>query len=399
MTIWLRAATASALVCVLCGTGLAAQLANIGFNPTFPLRAIFSQRELDAHDGIADERDPPRRQRKIVDFLETYPDSELQYFVLRLRWQNIIDLERDPEDIIAAAERALESQEYFLERKMSFASERWPDPNDVPQYRDVQLDMANAKVGFYRSMLDSYLQLDDVEKAIEFAERALTFQDEAWIWYSEAADADAPEYQETLQRKDKVLAGILLEVFTLYQNASDVEKVIEYGERILEVAPEDLQTLVIVSSLMSQRPPQGAQAAREHWEKVEGYAKNAVVQAEAFLEGPDGAELDPAQKAANLARVHSTLGLVHFQQEEYADAIQAYEAAVAAVAEPVSYYILGLSYNNAQQMDDASPAFARAVYLELPDARGALEQIYELKNGSLEGLEAYIQEEGQKIGG
>ena len=64
------------------------------------------------------------------------------------------------------------------------------------------------------------------------------------------------------------------------------------------------------------------------------------------------------------------------------------------------HYMLGLAGANAQDIDVALPAFARAHYLapEIAEVRTTLEQLYEAKEGTLDGLEAYIQSEGTALG-
>jgi tetratricopeptide (TPR) repeat protein len=136
-------------------------------------------------------------------------------------------------------------------------------------------------------------------------------------------------------------------------------------------------------------------------EDVESYAVRAVVAAREFIEGPASEQIPDEQKAAIMADVHVTLGAVRFYIEDFAAAAAEYRSAIEFVPnDAVAYYMLGLASNNSQNVDVALSALARAVYLELPgsQARDNLERVYQVRHGSLDGLEEFIAAEGQQVG-
>jgi len=139
-----------------------------------------------------------------------------------------------------------------------------------------------------------------------------------------------------------------------------VPKMLEYGEKELELAPNDVTTLAILGQTLPRtlhgNPPDAAQVLS----KAEKYSKQAIEIAPTL---PKPAELTDEQfeKAKNqsLAMAHSGLGLVFVRRGKYAEAIPELEQAVKIdpIPDPVNYYLLGLANKNASHFDDAVAAF------------------------------------------
>ena len=57
-----------------------------------------------------------------------------------------------------------------------------------------------------------------------------------------------------------------------------------------------------------------------------------------------------------------------------------------------------MAYARDEEAEDAMEALARSVYLNGPEhARELLEQIYEVRNDDLTGIDAFIQSQGEEI--
>ena len=169
----------------------------------------------------------------------------------------------------------------------------------------------------------------------------------------------------------------------------------------LEVQPDDRQVLLRVSQVMAepQRIPEDGPARTEHLEAAEDYAARAVDAVDAYVTSPDSAEIEDLEKAAMVSQANTALGMVHFQQQEFRDAALAYGRAADSVPEAQLYFLLGVAHFNDQNVDPAVSALARAVFLDFPQpqARQLLEVAYEVQNGSLDGLDDYIESEGGQL--
>ena len=149
-----------------------------------------------------------------------------------------------------------------------------------------------------------------------------------------------------------------------YLEIGQVPKMVEYGEKELELAPNDVTTLAVLGQTLPRtlhgNPPDAAQVLS----KAEKYSKQAIEIAPTL---PKPADLTDEQfeKAKNqsLAMAHSGLGLVFVRRGKYAEAIPELEQAVKIdpTPDPVNYYLLGLANKNASHFDDAVAAFNHCV--------------------------------------
>jgi tetratricopeptide (TPR) repeat protein len=270
----------------------------------------------------------------------------------------------------------------------------------TPEYLDALDASRSLEMFFYQSMVVAYRDLGQPANVIEAANDGLAAKAASWDQYSALVGEGTPEYSEALETDQSVEFFFLQNLMTARQSTLDAAGMIDAGRKILEISPDDLQTLMNVSTIMVQTPPEGA--GREGYlEEARGYAERSVEALGTFLAGPDSANLDEATRANLMKEAHSTLGLAAFQLEEWEAAASHYEDALGlAPNDPLAHYMLGLSHNNDQDLDGALSALARAVFLEFPDAqaRTSLEALYQRKNGSLDGLDEYIQSEGARIG-
>jgi tetratricopeptide (TPR) repeat protein len=149
-----------------------------------------------------------------------------------------------------------------------------------------------------------------------------------------------------------------------YQQIGQVPKMVEYGEKELELAPNDVSTLAMLGQTLPRRLPGNPSDAAQVLSKAEKYSKQAIEIAPTL---PKPAEITDEQfdKAKNqsLAMAHSGLGLIFVRRGKYAEAIPELEQAVKIDPnpDPVNYYLLGLANKNASHFDDAVAAFNRCV--------------------------------------
>lgn len=355
-----------------------------------------SQAEFNAMDALELEQNPITQLTSAAAFLETYPESEFTHLVHRVRIQ-AYDALGNFDSAIAAAEAALASETAFVESRRAAVAER--GDAEAP---DLELDFANSRTFYYRALMDAHNQRGDSDDVIRYATLGLESNAEAEERLRGTTDDGADDFDATIENHRAIELYLTQTIMVAYQNLNDAEQTIVYAERALELNPDDLATLLTLSSVMAERPPEEGDARERHLERAEEHAENAIEMLERFLDGPAGAGMDAGQADALRSSVHSTLGLIYLHQEEFGDAQDEYETALDAVpADPIAYFRLGFAYAQDDEADDAMEALARSVSLggvTASEARGLLERIYEAENGSLDGLDAFIEEEGGRIG-
>jgi tetratricopeptide (TPR) repeat protein len=163
-----------------------------------------------------------------------------------------------------------------------------------------------------------------------------------------------------------------------YQQLGQLPKMVEYGEKELELAPTDVTTLAMLGQTLPRKLPGNPSEAAQVLSKAEKYSKQAIEIAPTL---PKPAEITDEQfeKAKNqsLAMAHSGLGLVFVRRGKYAEAIPELELSlkIDPTPDPVNYYLLGLANKSASHFDDAVSAFnkcaAIAGQMQTPCKNGA----------------------------
>lgn len=395
-TIGRLAASVCLIMFLLPGPGVAQQV-TFRPNPNAPLQPnARSDGEFDAFLRVQDERDPRRMVRLATEFLSTYDASEFQNYVLRFRFQGrMAQDDKDWEEIIQSAQDGLTAEELFRNGKLGFIE----DPEALEEWPAFQLDQANQRMIYYSALTTGYQELGNSEEALRYAELALDAQNEVWDLFSAQNDPSTPEYQEAQARTEANGESLLRTMLAIHRADRDEAAVLETSRRLLEVRPGDLELLMLVSSMMSQNVPQDPDAASEHLAAAEDYAQRAVDALEAWIDSPASVQVNARVKRDYLVEAHSNLGMVRFQTADYAGAAEAFKDAVDVVPDdPILHYRLGVAYNNSQNPDEAVASLARAVFLGFSDARPNLETAYQAKNGSLEGLDEFIEAQGAELG-
>lgn len=145
-----------------------------------------------------------------------------------------------------------------------------------------------------------------------------------------------------------------------YVQMGKADKGIEYGDRELELNPNDVATMAIVSQTIPRVFNPSSPDAAKKLEKAETLGKRAV-EIIPTLPKPDGMpdEVFISTKNQTLAMAHGGLGLVDWRRGKYEDAIPELEQSVKldTVADPVNWLILGVVNQNAAHFDAASAAF------------------------------------------
>jgi len=382
---------------MICEGAWAYQQAEITFNPEAPLSPLEQQPgEIEAYAVILDQPDLTRRMSRINRFMVDYPTSEFRHLVLRARWEVRVE-QGDLEAIMEAAEEGLAAQEFFRESKLDFIT----DPARIFGFSEFSFEITNQKAAYYQSIMETYRELGNVGAMLEYGELGLRASVDAWNLYEAFSEAGTTEYQVALEQNREMQAFALFNTLEAYEGLGDVPRIIEYSEKILELIPDDLQMLMKTALTMAEASPPEGMDPGAYWQRATQYAEHALEQLDVYFSGTTAAYFDGARLAAMAGEVHSTLGRISYELEDWPSAADSYSAAIEAVPdEPMFYAMLGLVSRERGDVDGYLSAYARAEYLDIPrpQVRAGLETIYEAVNGSLDGLDEFIQSEGTQTG-
>jgi len=182
----------------------------------------------------------------------------------------------------------------------------------------------------------------------------------------EAGEAFLLKYPET--RYKSPLYGALTYA---YLQTGNTQKMQEYGEKEIAIAPNDVSTLAI----LGQTLPRGLHGststpeAQQVLAKSEQYSKQAL-EITPTLPKPENMTDEAFTSAKNqtLAMAHSGLGLVYVRRGKNAEAIPELEQAVKIDPnpDPVNYYLLGMANKITSHFDDAVAAFNKCTTMTGP---------------------------------
>ena len=352
-----------------------------------------SEAEFDAVGVMEAEESAINRLTLSDAFLTEYPESEMTHDVLRYRLQTYVTLDNN-QGILTAGEAFIAAEnEFFLAKVISI-----DDPDDTNGFTEFQISHYQNMTYAFQSMMNANGGLNRVDESARYGDLAFEAASDSWDILSQTMEVGSPEYQEADQSRSQAQLFFLQTVMSTYQNANDAEKTIEYAERALRIDPQSLATLITISSVLAERPPEDESQHEAHFESAEEYAEQALDVLERYLDAA-GAQIGAQQRAGLLSGAHFTLGTVYLNQEEWGDAQDEFEEALESVAtDAVAYLRLGMAYARDEEAEDAMEALARSIFLDGPDqARELLEQIYEARNDDLTGMEAFIQSQGEEL--
>ncbi|MBS1839231.1 MAG: tetratricopeptide repeat protein [Acidobacteria bacterium] len=147
-----------------------------------------------------------------------------------------------------------------------------------------------------------------------------------------------------------------------YVQAGQSEKALAFGDKELEINPNDVATMAVMSQTMSRVYNAGAPDAAKRLDKAESLGKRAV-EVIPTIAKPEGItdEAFINSKNQTLAMAHSGIGLVEWRRGKFADAIPELEQSIKLdpITDPVNWFILGIVNQNTAHFDDAANAFTK----------------------------------------
>jgi len=356
-----------------------------------------SKEELDAFVALQNEQNAAAKLAKGDEFVAKFPTSDFISYAHTFRMMSLTQMGKHKESA-AAAEEALNSTIKLGEKMIAKA-------DADSKLTDKDKDNARKK-----------------DKNVVFL------------------DKNSPQFQQFMSQMDQRIMAFYQSMIQSYQQVNDAAKMMEVADKALAYKPDDLNTLVMLSNVMAERPPVVGTPKRltsttttttgsvggtsvnlttttttpipastytqkdldDHLKRAEELAKQGITQLPVFISSPEGAQLSNEQKADLASNLHYTLGLIYLHQKKFSDSEKEFGVALQAKAnDPITYYRLGLAYAQDLKNDQAMDALAKSVFLKgvsEANARDILKQLYVQKNKSEQGLEDYIKNAGQKIG-
>ncbi len=172
-----------------------------------------------------------------------------------------------------------------------------------------------------------------------------------------AGEAFAQKYPQS-----RYLAPVYSNLVKLYLQANEIQKMQDAGEKDVALAPNDVQTLAILGQTLPRAWNASMPNASVQLDKAEKFSKSAIELTPTIAkpEGMTDAQFTIA-KNQTLAMAHGGLGLVYFRRGKYDAAIPEFEEATkvdpSPEADPVNFYVLGISDEKTSHFDAAVAAF------------------------------------------
>jgi tetratricopeptide (TPR) repeat protein len=190
------------------------------------------------------------------------------------------------------------------------------------------------------------------------------------FWNAQDADEKIKSAEEFLKAYPETELKIYAYMSEMqsYQVKNDFPHLREFGEKILDLDPNDLPTLITLATAIPERTQETDLDKDQKRTQAEGYAKKAM------------ASIDKLEKPANVpdaqwndrindakSQAHYALGLVDLQRKNYPGAIE--ELTLAAKLQspsqpdPILWWRLGLAYEFAKNYPESLKSYEHSVGL------------------------------------
>jgi tetratricopeptide (TPR) repeat protein len=173
----------------------------------------------------------------------------------------------------------------------------------------------------------------------------------------QAGEAFVQKYPQS-----RYLAPVYSNLVKLYLAGNELQKMQDAGEKVVALAPNDVQTLAILGQTLPRAWNSGMPNAAAQLDKAEKFSKSAI-ELTPTIPKPDGMSDVQFTLAKNqtLAMAHGGLGLVYFRRGKYDAAIPEFEESTKVdpnpEADPVTFYVLAIANEKTSHFDAAVAAF------------------------------------------
>ena len=272
----------------------------------------------------------------------------------------------------------------------------------------------------YNQIITAYTQAQNWAKVIDAAERA----------------ANSPGADNRLK------AFAYANAMVASQNLNKIDDVLKYGDKVLAIDPNDLNTMITLSAVIPSKLPSDDAGKKASLDKAQDLAKKALTGIQPLLAQAQGPQ--KTQIALIDSQLHATLGLVAYNRPDYMKSIEEYDQAIKTnPKDDVAHFYLALDYqalagqasrtyqdavkkeNDAktakldqptidelaaartglenevrEKRDKAIDEYAIAAAIGgvvAQNAKDALEKLWQAKNDSLNGMNEFIQQKKSQL--
>jgi tetratricopeptide (TPR) repeat protein len=272
----------------------------------------------------------------------------------------------------------------------------------------------------YNQIITAYTQAQNWPKVIDAAERA----------------ANIPGADNRLK------AFAYANAMVASQNLNKIDDVLKYGDKVLAIDPNDLNTMITLSAVIPSKLPSDEAGKKASLDKAQDLAKKALSGIQPLLaqaQGPQKAQITQID-----SQLHATLGLIAYNRPDYTKSIEEYEQAIKTnLKDDVAHFYMALDYqalagqasreyqdavkkeNDAkiahadqptidelaakrtglendvrEKRDKAIDEYAIAAAIGgvvAQNAKDALEKLWQAKNDSLNGMNEFIQQKKSQL--
>jgi hypothetical protein len=224
----------------------------------------------------------------------------------------------------------------------AFAQEKQPQAKTRPEY-DAYLAVYNEKDPAKKAELGEKFITEFKES--EFLPNAHTMIIGAYVnaknWPKVIEVGDRAAALPNADNKLKAYA--YANAMIASQNTNNIDKVITYGEKVLAITPDDLNTMITLSAVIPAKLPADAAGKTAALDKASDLATKALAGVQKLAATAGAAE--KPQLAQIEGNLHGTLGLIAYNRPDYMKSIQEYELAIQRTPkDDVAHFYLGLDY-------------------------------------------------------
>src|SRR5437762_5902508 len=145
------------------------------------------------------------------------------------------------------------------------------------------------------------------------------------------------------------------------QNMNQIDKVLSYGDKVLAIDPNALNTMITLSAAIPAKLPADEASKKAALDKAEGLGRKALAGIQPLLTQAQG---DQKKQIAQIeSQLRGTLGLIAYNRPDYTKSIEEYESALKGnPKDDVAHFYLGADYQALTAQ--ASRAYQDAVKAE-----------------------------------
>src|SRR5215510_8657671 len=224
----------------------------------------------------------------------------------------------------------------------TFGQEKQPQAKTKPEY-DAYVALINEKDPAKKAELGEKFINDFKESDYILTSHSMiiTAYTSAKNWPKVLSAADRAAALPNADNKLKAYA--YANAMIAARNTNDIDKVISYGDKVLQIQPDDLNAMITLSAVIPAKLPADPAAKKAALDKAHDLATKALTGIQPLLAKAD-AQSKP-QLVQIQSNLHATLGLIAYNRPEYPKSIEEYELAVKdAPKDDVAHYYLGLNY-------------------------------------------------------